>query len=139
MDIVYAIFREVFFWICGLIGSLLVISIMYLLGKTGAVLRSGVEEVRLPREERRGRAKKGFAQPARWFGFHTAAIYCIFIPPLLWMGFYIGAFFILPEEQFFLSLLVLFLPVLGVLGGFTTPSVNVEDSFKLDYEKALNI
>ena len=107
---------------------------MYLLGKTGAILRSGVEEVCILREERRSRSKKGVAPPARWFGFHTAAIYCIFIPPLLWMGFYIGAFFILPVKLFLLSFLVLFLPVLGVLGGFTPSSVSVGNSFELDYE-----
>ncbi len=132
MDIVFTILREVFFWICGLIGSLLVISTLYLLGRTGAILRSGVEAVRILRKVRRSGAEKGFALPDKWFSFHTIAMYCIFAPPLLWIGFYIAAFFIMPVKLFLLSLLFLSLPVLGVLGVFTASSANVEDYFELE-------
>ncbi len=132
MDIVFTILMEVFFWICGLIGSLLVIAILYLLGRTGAVLRSGLEAVRILGEVRRSRSEQDFALPDKWFSFHTAALYCIIIPPLLWMGFYIVAFFILPARPFFFSFLFLFLPGLGAMGVFNTPSVNVEDYFELN-------
>ncbi len=129
MDIVFTILMEVFIWICGVIGALLVIAVLYLLGRTGAILRSGVEAVRVLAEVRRRRAEQDFALPDKWFSFHTSAVYCIIAPPLLWMGFYVAAFFILPAKLFFLSFLFLFLPGLGALGVFTAPSVDVEDYF----------
>lgn len=132
MDIVFTILTEVCCWVLGLIGSLLVVSILYLLGRTGAILRSGVEAARVLGEVKRSRAEKDFALPDKWFSFHTAAMYCIFTPPLLWLGFYIAAFFILPARLFLLSLLVLILPFLGVLGVFTVSGSDVEDYFELE-------
>ncbi len=129
MELFVDFFKGTFLGIYGSIGLLLVIAILYLLGRTGAILRSGLETKRLLRNIKSDASAKGQALSDKWFSFNKSATLWILAPPVLWATFYMFAYFIFPTKMFFLSLGALILPILGSMGYFFNLNENVEDYF----------
>ncbi len=129
MEILFDFFRGTFLGIYGTIGLLLVIAILYLLGRTGAILRSGLETKKLLRKIKSDASAKGLVLSEKWFTFNKSATLWILAPPLLWATFYMFAYFIFPTKLFLFSLVALILPFLGSMGFFFNLNENVEDYF----------
>ncbi len=129
MEIIYDFFKGTFFGMYGIVGVLFTVFILYLLGRTGAIIRSGLEAKRILRNIKSDASAKGLLLSEKWFAFNKSATIWILVPPLSWLSFYAFAYFLFPTKLFLLSLVILILPILGSMGYFFRLNDNVEDYF----------
>ena len=127
MNTILAWLRGIGGWIGGIIASLLLIGVLYLLGKTGQLMRKGVEIKKALKKAKFEGAQKELVPNPKWHEFNRKATRWIIGPILGWAAVYTVLFLMLPSGVFLLSLLALILPVLGYFGIFFVPSEDLDD------------
>lgn len=127
MDTVLGWLKGIGGWIGGIIAMLLFIGVLYLLGKTGQLVRKGVETKKALNKAKLDAAQKRLVVTSKWHEYNRKATLWITGPILGWIGVYVVLFLVLPLGTFLVSLLGLIPPVLGYFGIFFVPSGDLDD------------
>lgn len=114
-------------WALGIVGSLFVIGILYLLGKTGASVRRGIKTRRMLQQIKKRADTDGLILSKEWHQVNRKAWAQILFPVLGWGSFYITCVFILPPILSLVSLILLVPPILGFFGIIFVPSNDPDD------------
>jgi len=129
MDSVLSFLKAAAGWILGVAGLLLVIGILYLLGKTGALIRKGMETKKFLQEAKIKASSQGLLLTEKWHVYNRKAKVWIIIPIISWVCFYVFVYKIFQTKIFLLSFLLLIVPILGFFGIFFVPSEEADDYF----------
>jgi hypothetical protein len=121
MSYVWAFFGEIFSWIVGLLALVAVVVVLYGIGTVGAYIRRGVETKKALKKARNQGNKEGVTiDEAKYSQLNSKATGYIILPIVGILAVYFMFFLFLPSWAFFMSLIVLIVPILGYNGIFFT-------------------
>jgi len=114
--------RTILFWLLSIGAIWLFFGGLYLLGKTGQLVRKGVETRKTLNKTDREAGCEELVANEEWYVFNRKSILWIIGPVLGWVGIYLALLLVLPLRVFLFSLFVLIVPALGYFGIFFVPS-----------------
>jgi hypothetical protein len=120
-------FKGIGAWIIGIIIALLGVGLLYLIGKTGQLVRKGVETKKALNKFKVESLRKGFGVNEKWHLFNKKSTFWIVLPVLGWVVVYFGLFYFLSSKYFLISLLALIPILLGYFGVIFGPSEDPDD------------
>lgn len=130
MEAILQYFKSTFTvgWLVGLVISLLFIGVLYLLGKTGQIVRRGVEIKKMLRKAKLDAATNGLQiDGGRYRKYDRKATFFISVPVLGWSTTCTYLAVILPVKVLTWLLVFLIVPLLGYFGIFFVPSDDGSD------------
>jgi len=125
--IVASWFTGIWSWILGIIFFLVGIGFLYLIGKTGQLVRRGVETKKALTIFKKEASREELEVNEKWHLYKKKSSLQIVVPVLGWGLLYFTLFFIFSLKIFLFSLLLLIPPFLGYFGIFFVPSEDPDD------------
>jgi hypothetical protein len=119
----------IFKWIIGIIISLLVIGLLYLIGKSGQTLSKGIEMKKELKKIKKTAIQNGNTINEKWKLYNKKSNQSIFIPLICVILFYSLMFFFSSIKIFAVSLIGFVVFMLGFFNVFFVPSSNANDYF----------
>ena len=119
--------RSALGWLGGIAAVLAAIGVLFLLGKSGQMLRRGIEINRMLGKARSEVARNGGSLSPAYHEYKRKAARNILVPTLSWAAVYSVVAALAPVKIFLVSLALLVVPILGYFGIFFVPSEDPGD------------
>jgi hypothetical protein len=117
-------FSGILGWVVGIVILLLSLGVLFLIGKTGTIMRKGIEIKKAIKIAVKENPHKGLNFDNHILKLNRKSAFMIILPLLGWIIIYVCVFVLFSTKIFLLSLLGLIPVILGFFGIFFTPDLD---------------